>query len=264
MDGVSEYIVKLLGYEQHAFSWEDLKVNSLKTDAALRNELARLIRKKEILSLRAGFYLILPPRYRSYGKLPLELYVDKLFAYMSKPYYIAFYSAAAFHGASHQQVQKDYLITQIPNIRDIKKSAIHLKMFAVSTWPAKNVIKKKSDAGYFNISSPALTAIDLIHYQSKLGGLNRMLAIIEELGEAIKPEDIKDLLTWYPHVTAIQRLGYLLNEIKAAPALLELLQDYLETHNHYPVLLSPQRNKKAGSTGNPWKVDVNIKLESDL
>lgn len=264
MSGVSEYIVKLLGYEQYAFSWEELKTSTAKTDTALQNELARLVKKRELISLRAGFYLILSPRYRSYNKLPVELYVERLFKYLKKPYYLAFYSAAAFHGASHQQVQMDYLITRVPNIRHIKKGVIHLNIFATSTWPVKNVIQKKSDAGYFNVSSPVLTAMDLIHYQSKLGGLNRMLAIIEELAEEIKTDDVKDLLTWYPHVSTIQRLGYLLDQVKADHSVIELLQDYLNKHRHFPVLLSPQKNKKAGGTGNPWKVDVNVELESDL
>lgn len=264
MSGVSEYLIKLLGYDQYAFSWEELKASTSKTEAALQNELARLVKKREIISLRAGFYLILAPRYRSYGKLPVELYVDKLFKYLEKPYYIAFYSAAAFHGAGHQQVQKDYLITGLPNIRDIKKGPTYLNTFATSTWPVKNIDKKKSDAGYFNISSPALTATDLIHYQSKLGGLNRIVTIIEELAEEIRLDDIKALLTWYPHVSTIQRLGYLLSKVSSEHTAIKPLLLYIKKHRHFPVLLRPEKNKNAGSTRNPWKVDINIDLQSDL
>ena len=88
-----------------------------------------------------------------------------------------------------------YLITQFPNIRNIKKGVIFLDLFASSYWPHRNILQKKSDAGYFNVSSPALTAIDLIHYQSKLGGINRMLAIIEELVEEIITLILKRLST---------------------------------------------------------------------
>jgi len=264
VSGVAEYITKSLQYEEYAFTWEELKNNSSKTDVALINELSRLTKKGEIVNLRQGFYLILPPRYRSYRKVPLELYVEKLFKYLNKPYYIGLYSAAAFYGASHQQVQKDYLITQIPNIRNIKKGVIFLDVFASSFWPSKNIIQKKSDAGYFKVSSPALTAIDLIHYQSKLGGINRMLAIIEELIEEIKQDDIEDLLSWYPHTSSIQRLGFILSELQADQAIVSLLSIYLKEKNYYPVLLSPEKNKRPGSTENKWKVDVNIEMESDL
>lgn len=264
MSGVAEYIIKSLQYEEYAFTWEELKNNSSKTDVALINELSRLTKKGEILNLRQGFYLILPPRYRSYRKVPLELYVEKLFKYLGKPYYIGLYSAASFYGASHQQIQKDYVITKVPNIRNIKKGVILLDVFAKSSWPPKNILQKKSDAGYFKVSSPALTAIDLIHYQSKLGGINRMLAIIEELIEEIKQDDIEDLLTWYPHTSSIQRLGFLLSELQADHTIVSLLSDFLKGKNYYPILLSPEKNRRPGSTANVWKVDVNIEMESDL
>ena len=264
MLGVSEYITKSLQYEEYAFTWEELKKDSAKTEVALKNELSRLVKKGEIVNLRQGFYLILTPRYRSYHKIPLELYSEKLFKYLNKPYYIGLYSAAAFYGASHQQVQKDYLITQFPNIRNIKKGVIFLDLFASSHWPHRNILQKKSDAGYFNVSSPALTAVDLIHYQSKLGGINRMLAIIDELVEEIKTDDIQELLSWYPHTSSIQRLGYLLSELQVDSAIVDLLSEYLKGKNYYPTLLSPEKGRRPGSTDNIWKVDVNIEMESDL
>lgn len=264
MAGVSEYIIDQLAKEQFAFSWNELTARIHKTEAALKNELARLVKKKEIVHLRAGFYIIIPPRYRSYGKLPVELYIDKLFTHLKKPYYLAFYSAANFHGASHQQVQRDYIITKVPNMLDVKKGSVHLKIFAASTWPEKNIIQKKSDAGYFKISSPALTAADLIHYQTKVGGINRVITTLEELTEIITSGDLQDLLSWYPHVSTIQRLGYLLEQAGAENDAIQLIKQYLKQHKHYPVLLSPEKGHRPGSTGNPWKVDVNIKIESDL
>ena len=71
----------------------------------------RLAEKGEVLSLRKGFYLIIPPRFSSVKKLPVQLYCDKLFRYLGRNYYIALFSAAKFHGASHQQVHRDYIIT---------------------------------------------------------------------------------------------------------------------------------------------------------
>jgi predicted transcriptional regulator of viral defense system len=264
VSGVAEYIIQSLQYEEYAFTWEELRKASSKTDVALKNELSRMVKKGELVNLRQGFYLILPPRYRNYRKLPLELYAEKLFKYLNKPYYIALYSAAAFHGSSHQQVQKDYLIMPVPNIRNIQTDVIQLDISATSIWPGKNILKQKSDAGYFNLSSPALTTIDLIHYQSKLGGLNRMLAIIEELAESINPNDIQDLLSWYPHISTLQRLGFLLEELQAGHAVTAPIREYLEQMRFYPVLLSPEKERKPGSVDNSWKIDVNIELESDL
>jgi predicted transcriptional regulator of viral defense system len=91
-----------------------------------------------------------------------------------------------------------------------------------------------------------------------------MLANIEELSEEIQIEDLKALLSWYSNKSTIQRLGFLLEEVGMEEKYTDLIFDRLKQDKFYPVLLSPKKGKKAGSAGNKWKVDVNIKLESDL
>ncbi len=217
-----------------------------------------------MVALRQNFYLIIPPRYTAQGKLPIQLYVDKLFNFLDREYYVGGYSAAKFHGASHQQIQKEYITTTKSPLLPISKGAIAIKFFTLSTWPEANIIKRKSDAGYFNISDPILTIVDLIYHQTKLGGLNRMLANIEELLEEVSPSDLKTLLTWYPHKSVLQRLGYLLERLEVDSNLLSILSEYFKLVKYYPVLLSPKTKQKAGAVLNEWKVDVNIKLDSDI
>ena len=264
MPAVSDYIDQLLGYEEYAFSWEEILENCKAPETTIRNSINRLIATNEILNIRKGFYLILPPRYRSLGKLPVQLYVDKLFSYLGRPYYVALYSAAAFHGAAHQQIQEDYIITVSPTLLNINKGNVRIRFFKTRNWPEKNIVVKKSDAGLFNVSSSALTAVDLIDYQGKIGGLNRMLANLEELLEEIQTDDVKDLLTWYPHKSVLQRFGFLLDELQAESGLADLIYNHLKNERFYPVLLSPKNNQKPGKTGNRWKIDVNLKLETDL
>lgn len=264
MSGVADYIYHLQQYEEYAFTWEELKKETGKTDSALRNELTRLVSKNEIITLRHGFYLIMPPRYRQYGKIPIEMYVDKLFNYLKKPYYLAFYTAAGLQGASHQKVQKDYVLTEIPNLRDIKKGSINIKIFATSKWPEKNIFQRKSETGYFKVSSPALTMADLIHYQTKVGGINRILTVIEELKEEIDSNDIRDLVSWYPHISTLQRIGFLLEYLSAERALIAIIEEFLIKQKYYPILLSPETGRKSGRGENRWKVNMNVKPETDL
>ena len=91
-----------------------------------------------------------------------------------------------------------------------------------------------------------------------------MLANLEELGEEIKPNDINDLLTWYPHKSTLQRLGFLLEELGINDQCATHIYEYLCREGYYPVLLSSKNGQKPGSTGNRWKIDVNLKLETDL
>ena len=162
MPAVESYIDHLQRYEEYAFSWEELTANCDAPESTLRKEVTRLTQRNHILNVRKGFYVILPPRYRNLGKLPLPLYVDKLFRHLEKHYYVALYSAAGFHGASHQQIQQDYGITVPPALLKMEKGNLIVRFFKTIHWPDKNIAKKKSDAGYFNISSPASTPLAIL------------------------------------------------------------------------------------------------------
>jgi predicted transcriptional regulator of viral defense system len=260
---ISDYIKQLQSVEEYAFSWDELVKKCHKTNTALKRELSRLVTKKEIVNLRKGFYLIIPPRYSKQEQIPVQLFANKLFKHLNRDYYLCFYSAAKFHGAGHQQVQRDYVMTD-KAFSNIKKSSLDIHFFTTSKWPSKNIIEKKSDAGIFKISSPALTSVDLIHHHNKLGGINRMLAILEELSEEITKKDIEELLTWYPHKSTLQRFGFLLEELQVEEFLLEPIRQHLKKSKYFPVLLSPKSKQKAGAVNNDWKVDINSKLESDL
>ncbi|MBA7568684.1 hypothetical protein ES708_10418 [subsurface metagenome] len=264
MATVSNYIRQIQSYEEFAFSWEELLEKTNAPEPTLRKELVRLSAANEIINIRKGFYLIIPPRYVLYGKIPLELYVDKLFKYLDKSYYIGFYSAAVFWGAAHQRIQQDYVITAPPALREIKKKNIIIRFFNAHNWPQKNILQKNSDAGYFNLSSPALTFADLIHNHPRLGGLNRMLVILEELLESLQLNDLGELLTWYKNKSVLQRMGYLMDEFFRIKKFSNKIFNHLRTDTFFPVLLSPRIGEKAGSAGNRWKVDVNIKLDGDL
>lgn len=261
---VSEYTRQLLSYEEYSFSLEEATAKSSKDSTAVRRELNRLIEKKEIVNLRKGFYLIIPPRYSNAQKLPLQLYSEKLFNYLKRKYYIGLYSAAKIHGASHQQTQRDYLIIETPKLNAIKKKNFDIQFHTTGNWPKNNIEKKKSDAGFYNVASPILTFIDLIHHHSKLGGLNRMLASLEELTEELIEQDVQALLEWYDTKSSLQRTGFLLEELLGSNSFSDMIFQKLKQQPFYPILLSPKMNENPGSVNNRWKVDVNLKLESDL
>lgn len=261
---VSEYTRHLLSLEEYSFSLEEVTENSSKNPTAIRRELNRLIEKREILNLRKGFYLIIPPRYSSLQKLPLQLYAEKLFKFLKRKYYIGLYSAAKIHGASHQQTQRDYIIIETPKLNTIKKKNFVIQFHTTGNWPKNNIEKKKSDAGIYKVASPALTFIDLIHFHTKVGGLNRMLASLEELAEELTEQNVHSLLNWYENKSTLQRAGFLLEQLLGSNSLSDMAFQKLNQQPFYPILLSPKKNEKPGSVDNRWKIDVNILLDSDL
>ena len=261
---ISEYIKRLQSFEEYSFSLEEAMENSSKDAIAVKREISRLTEKKDLINLRKGFYLIIPPRYATSEKLPIQLYAGKLFKYLYRRYYVGLYSAARIHGASHQQSQRDYLIIEVPKLNAIRKKNFDIQFFTTGNWPRTNIETKKSDAGEYDISSPALTFIDLIHHHTKIGGLNRILASLEELTEEIKEQDILSLTSWYEHKSTLQRAGFLLEEFTGKNPLADIIFEKLKQQLFYPVLLSPRKNQKPGSANNRWKIDINIRLESDI
>lgn len=259
-----EYIKYLLAIESYSFSLDEVARATTGSSNSLKFELLRLSEKGEIVNLRKGFYLIITPRYSSAKKLPIQLYCDKLFKYLNRSYYVGLFSAAKFHGASHQQVQRDYFITEKPKLKDISKNTIDIRFFTTTKLYDNNILQKKSDAGLFKISSPALTIVDLIHHQTKLGGINRIFATIEELTEELTAYDLSELLKWYPNKSTLQRFGFLLEELGIKKEFQEMIYSELIVKKCFPVLLSPKPKEKPGAVHNRWKIDVNVKLESDL
>ncbi len=65
--------------------------------------------------------------------------------------------------------------------------------------------------------------VDLIHYQTKIGGTNRILPILEELFDQVTKEDLIDLLSWYPNKSVLQRTGFLMEELEAREELKAVL-----------------------------------------
>ena len=117
-----EYIKYLLSIESYSFSLDEIAAETGGSSNSLKFELLRLSEKGEVLNLRKGFYLIITPRYSSVKKLPIQLYCDKLFRSLNRNYYVGLFSAAKLYGASHQQVQRDYIITEKPKLNDISKN----------------------------------------------------------------------------------------------------------------------------------------------
>ncbi|MEA2107295.1 MAG: type IV toxin-antitoxin system AbiEi family antitoxin, partial [Bacteroidota bacterium] len=114
-----------------------------------------------------------------------------------------------------------------------------------------------------HVSSPALTMVDIVHHHRKLGGLNRTFTVLEELIEELTVSDIKELLSWYPFKSTIQRTGYLLEELSADQSLINIFYKFLKKSNFYQIPLSPQK-ESSGIINSKWKINVNVELSSDL
>lgn len=237
----------------------------VKTETALKSALKRLADKGKILSIYKGYYLILPPQYSSKGILPLTLFLDTFMKFLERPYYVALLNAAAYHGASHQQPQEYFVMTNFPVLRATHRKGMKINYISVKQIPEKLLEQRKTEAGYLNISNAALTATDLIQFEKRIGGLNRAATVLNELAEVLQPADITSELLNYAPATALQRLGYLLEFVCYKPELADTLYEAMERHllNCFRIPLKASGATKGFSSENRWKVIVNTQIEID-
>jgi predicted transcriptional regulator of viral defense system len=234
-------------------------------DIAVKRVLSRLSKKGEILSIYKGYYLIIPPQYTIKEILPPELFLDAFMKYLKRPYYISMLNAASFHGAAHQQPQEYFVTTDFPVLRPMHKKDLKINYISIKNIPQSLIEKRKTLAGYINISNGALTASDLIQYERRIGGLNRAATVINELAEIIKPSDFTPALLNHVHVTALQRFGYLLDNVCLRENLADALFDAMkqEKLKLFRIPLKSSKESKGFSSDNRWNVIVNTEIEID-
>ncbi|HEY4060659.1 MAG TPA: type IV toxin-antitoxin system AbiEi family antitoxin [Puia sp.] len=235
------------------------------TETAIRRALDRLSAKGTLISLHKGYYLIIPPQYSARGILPPPLFLDGLMNYLERPYYVGLLNAASFHGASHQQPQEYYVFTGFPVLRPLKKKNVKVNYISKKEIPDLLLEKRKTETGFLTISSPELTAADLLRFDKRIGGLNRAATVLDELSEAINPEKFTTDFFKAVQDTTIQRLGYLLDKVLKKTSIAEQLfeQSKKEGSHFYRIPLKTSAPIKGFTSDEKWKVIVNTQIEMD-
>ena len=259
---LEDFINKIRSVGRYSFSLAEVKTEFDLTDKAINQNLYRLKSKQQIAQIRKGFYAIISSEFASHGMIPATLFIDDLMQSLNKPYYIGLLSAAALHGAAHQQPMEFFVVTEKPALRNIRNSTLKINFFTKKEWSEEDILQVKTDAGDINVSSPALTALDVMFYSNSIG-VNTAVTILQELVSEIKVGDMYKTAKRYPQITAIQRLGFLVEKVINNKKIAEALFKVLKNKVYFTVLLSNRKNKE-GLLDDKWKVIKNIKIESDI
>ena|SRR6218665_1080019 len=254
------YLTHIRAKGRYAFTLDEAKQYFKVSDKALRQNIFRLKSKKRIASIRQGFYAVIIPEYSSYGMLPPGLFIDDMMQAINKKYYVGLLSAAALHGAAHQQPMEYFVVTEKPALRDIATKELKINFLVKKGWAQSDITQKKTDAGYIKVSSPELTALDLLFYDRI--GLNKSFTVIQELTQEMQVNSLAKTAKQYPQASALQRLGYLLEYELQNKKLAACLEKALKNKKLFPTPLFKEKIKKGEI--NHWKVIVNGTIEGDL
>lgn len=180
---------------------------------ALRQALHRQQTRGRIvrLSRGSGHWLIVPLQHAVSGAPPLETWLDR---YLSKtlqtPYYVGLLSAAETYGASPYAV----MVTQVmvPKSRRSMTVGRHELVFHtranIQRMPAR---WHETAEGRFRVSTPELTALELVQREAQVGGIARVQEVLRSLCDSCSAEGLQEALEAAREVPAAQRLGALLS-----------------------------------------------------
>lgn len=264
---LSQYVERLQGSGRYSFTSEDIARAVGGSPVAREAALRRLKDKGWIATPHRGFYVIVPVEYRSAGAPPATWFIDDLMRSLGRPYYVALLSAAAIHGAAHQQPQHFQVITDVP-MRNVEMGRVRLdfhrnrRLPAVPAVPAVPVVRVKTDTGTMTVSTSEATALDLVRYAPAAGSLDNVATVLMELTERMEAKKLVEAAR-SASPPDVQRLGYLLEQL-GFTHLSEALARHLSSLRRRPVLLGLQQ-KAGGSAADPrWYVVPNVKVVPDL
>jgi predicted transcriptional regulator of viral defense system len=258
MQHIENFIKSLRARGKRCFTTDEAQATLGIARNAVNNALYRLNKKGDVVSPARNLYLIVPPEYQILGCLPPDHFIPLLMEHWKIPYYVGLLSAAAYHGAAHQQPQVFQVITE-KQYRSIHCGNVRVQFIKKKDLGNGITQKITVPTGYLTISTPEMTAMDMLAYTQQSGGLNHIATILTELVDVIDGTKLLKLAKQSPTIAWVQRLGYLLEVIEP---------ENLEQRNMIVALLRNYVREKKPQTGFPrhpdWNVAINTEVESDI
>jgi predicted transcriptional regulator of viral defense system len=223
--------------------------------------LHRLKKKQEIVTITQGLYAILEPSERKHG-IRLFPIIDAIMKFKKLPYYVGLLSGADFYGATHHKpMVLQVMIDRRTTFR--KSKQLRLDFHHKKAFPDFGIEKKKLPSGYVNLSSPALTALDVISYAYACGGFDNVSQVIHDLKEKITKKDLVKCCKKYGDIQTVQRLGLLLEYFGYPQNNLEPIKTWINAKNpnFVNLVISP---KKQGPKNDSWRIIRNEKIGVEI
>jgi predicted transcriptional regulator of viral defense system len=258
---VSAFVDQLQATGTYTFSHTDARAALPTSEIAVENALRRLKKRGRIVTPRRGFHVVVPTEYMTAGSPPPSWFIHDLMRFLDQPYYVGLLSAAAIHGASHQQPMTFQVVTDRPTREGVAGRAhitFHMSRQVAET-PAARV---QTETGTMLVSTPESTAFDLVRFSAACGGWSNVATVLLELSERLEPEALH-AVAQLRKTPEIQRLGYLLDRT-GQPRLADPLLRVLGSTRYRPVALAPDAPGVEADAVSPWRVIPNLDVEIDL
>jgi hypothetical protein len=227
------------------------------TRIAAQRQLERLAPRATRLPGRPSAFLIVPPEHRLRGAPPVATWLDEYLRAQGQAYYVGLLSAAALHGSSHQAVQVTQVLLRRPR-RPITVGKIHLDFYVKSKLELTPLTEIPGLPAPLAVSSPEATALDLIAFSHRLGGMESALEVIKGLEGVMTAKGMRSAIRSGSPVTVLQRIGYVFEMLKF-DSLAAVVERALPKR-FPPALLQAHGERAESPVRTPWAIVDNLQL----
>jgi predicted transcriptional regulator of viral defense system len=256
-----EYVDALQQSGRYSFASTEARDACGLSPVAFKQAARRLVLQSRLASPRRGFFVIVPLEYRSMGAPPPSWYIDALMSFHGRPYYVGVLSAAALHGAAHQQPQEFQVVTDLA-LRPAVAGKHRLRFIYKKRIAQTQTVRLKTETGSMIVSSPEATAVDMVLYPQAAGGIGNIVTVFSELAERVDPDRLVQTVAIESGVAAAQRVGLLLDRAgagdKTGP-----LAIWVADRQPRAIPLRADLEAKGAPKDERWRLLVNEKIEVD-
>ncbi len=256
-----DFIFDLMAQGRYTFTVHEIADSLAISLTAARAALRRLHKKGMVATPYRGFWVIVPPEYRNFSCLPPDQFIPQLMEHLGEPYYVGLLSAAEYYGAAHQrpQIFQTVLNKHRPSI---ECGRIRIGFIARKNLTSIPTISRQTPRGFIQVSTPEVTAFDLVGYPAHSAGLDNVATILVQLAEHLDSNEIVTVAKLSPMAWA-QRLGYLLNHI-GENGKAEKLAEYIRQNNPVPTPLFKAKPFKGAVKDPLWQIMINGEVEVEV
>ncbi|MBI2646146.1 MAG: hypothetical protein HYW85_03820 [Deltaproteobacteria bacterium] len=225
------FILELQHKGKRIFSVSEAQSQLKISRASVMAILTRLRRDNLIITLTNGLYAILEPTEQNHGLRPL-----------------------AHHKPQHLQVilPKRYFLKRLGKLK--------MQFLLKRHFSDIGTLTVKAAFGYYKISSPELTALDVISYENDCGGFSNVCLVIRDLIGEMNEKSLRACTKNYAIMSSIQRLGYMMEKVHAPKKLMTPLKKWIQ-HQSPSLIPLYSRGKRKGSINKDWMLIENTELE---
>jgi predicted transcriptional regulator of viral defense system len=228
---------------------------------AVQTALRRLRQKGRIVSPRRGFHVVVPAEYRAAGAPPASWFIDDLMRHLGRRYYVGLLSAAALHGAGHQQPMV-FQVMADRAIRAMQVGRVRLEFHAIRSVATAAIVEVQTETGSMAVASPETTAFDLVRFPEASGYWSHIATVLAELADRLDPARLLEAAERC-RPSDVQRLGFLLSRIEAEH-LAEPLAGWLAARRTTAVRLRTDHSADGCEFDSRWRLIANDEVEPDL